>query len=347
MGSSLSPFAALLVAVISAPAFAAAPAPTPVTPQLIAAAKTEGKGVFYTAIDLKVAEGLAKTFERAYPGVAVQIERIGSERMFQRLQQERASNIYSADVLDGSDQAMFVTFKRQGILEAFVPADVAAKWPADQRDPDGQYASVRFTLMPISYNKNLVKPEEAPKSFADLLDPKWTGKMVKAHPGYSGGIVTSTFQISRDLGWEYFRKLAKQKVMQVQSATEPPKKLALGERAVAADGLEYVSNLEKEKGSPIEIVYPSEGTPFVPGCAAMVKNAPHPSAAKLFMSFLFSQPAQQFLADAGGMRSFHPDVMLKAGRTPLAQIKLMKSDPDAQEKATDTLKMKYTEYFGI
>ena len=84
-----------------------------------------------------------------------------------------------------------------------------------------------------------MKAEDAPKSFADLLDPKWIGKIVKAHPGYSGTIMTATYQIARDLGWEYFEKLAKQKIMQVQSATDPPKKLALGERAVMADGNEY------------------------------------------------------------------------------------------------------------
>jgi hypothetical protein len=132
-----------------------------------------------------------------------------------------------------------LTRKRQGILEPYVPAELA-KWPASERDPDGLYASVRFTLMPIADNTNLVKPEDAPKSFADLLDPKWSGKIVKAHPSYSGGIVTSTFQTVNAIGWGYFEKLAKQKVLQVESSTEPPKKLALGERAVAADGLEYV-----------------------------------------------------------------------------------------------------------
>jgi len=337
----------IVTAVLGCPALAAAPEPVPVTPQLVEAAKKESKVVFYTAIDLKVAEGIAKAFEAAYPGVFVQIERTGSERMFQRVQQERASNVYSADVLDGSDQAMFVSFKRQGMLEPFVPAEVAAKWPAAQRDPDGQYASVRFSLMPIAYNTKLVKPEDAPKSFADLLDPKWAGKMVKAHPGYSGGIVTSTFQVSRDLGWNYLQKLAKQRVLQVQSATEPPKKLALGERAVAADGLEYVSNLEREKGAPIALVYPLEGTPFIPGCAAIVTKAPHPNAAKLFVSFLFSREAQQMLADIGGMRSFHPEVKDKPGRTPLSQIKLMKSDPEAQDRETDTIKKKYAEFFGV
>ena len=78
--------------------------------------------------------------------------------------------------------------------------------------------------------------------------------MVKAHPGYSGTIMTATFQIARDLGWEYFEKLAKQRVMQVQSAADPPKKLALGERAVMADGNEYNMFQLKEAGEPVEIV---------------------------------------------------------------------------------------------
>ena len=104
-----------------------------------------------------------------------------------------------------------------------------------------------------------MKAEDAPKSFADLLDPKWAGKMVKAHPSYSGTIMTATFQMARDLGWGYFEKLAKQRVMQVQSAADPPKKLALGERAVMADGNEYNMFQLKEKGKPVEIVYPAEG----------------------------------------------------------------------------------------
>ena len=94
-------------------------------------------------------------------------------------------------------------------------------------------------LCPIGYNTNLVKADDAPKSFADLLDPKWIGKIVKAHPCYSGTILTATYQIARDIGWGYFEKLAQQKIMQVQSASDPPKKLALGERAIMADGIEY------------------------------------------------------------------------------------------------------------
>ena len=333
-------------ALLLGPACAAPPQPSPVTPQLIEAATKEGKVVYYTAIDVKVAQGLAKSFEQKYPGIKVQVERTGSERIYQRLAQERANKIYAVDVLDGSDQALFVTWKKQGILEPYIPVELM-KWPAEQRDPDGTFASVRFTLMPIAYNTNLVKPEDAPKSFADLLDPKWSGKIVKAHPSYSGGIVTSTFQTVKAIGWGYIEKLGKQKVLQVQSATEPPKKLALGERAVSADGLEYMDIRMQEGGAPIKIVYPSEGTPFIPGCEAIAANAPHPNAAKLFMSFMVSRETQQYLADSAGLRSFHPDVKLKPGVTPLASIKLLPSDPIAQEAATEEIKKKYSQYFGI
>jgi iron(III) transport system substrate-binding protein len=335
--------AALLTA---SAAQAAPPAPTPVTADLVAAATKEGKVVFYTSIDLEVAAKIVQTFETKYPGITVQVERNGAERTFQRIAQERESKIFAADILESSDTAQFIVWKRLGWLEPFVPIEVAGKWPADQRDADGCFASVRYTLSPIAYNTKLVKAADAPTSFADLLDKRWTGKIVKAHPGYSGGIVTSTFQTSRDLGWAYFEKLGKQRVLQVQSATEPPKKLALGERPIMADGLEYLLLLMKEKGSPVEIVYPAEGTPFLSGSAAVADKAPHGNAARLFISFLFSRETQQFMSDVGGLRSFHPDVTLKQGRKPIAEIKLMQSDPETQERETETIKRRYSEYFG-
>src|SRR6266849_565464 len=314
---------------------AAAPAPTVVTPDLIKKAQQEGKVVYYTAVDVAVAEKVAKAFEAKYPGVKVQVERAGSERIFQRLGQEYGSKIYAADVVNSSDAAHFIVWKRDGWLAPYVPEDVAKYFPPEHKDPDGMYATWRVTLSPIGYNTKLVKSSEAPKSFADLLDPKWKGKMVKAHPGYSGTIMTATFQIARDLGWDYLDKLSKQAVMQVQSSTEPPKKLAQGERAIMADGNEYNLFLLKEKGSPLEIVYPTEGTPLIASPGAVLKNAPHPNAARLLQSYLFSTEAQQLLSDEGGLRSEHPKTKEKAGRTPLSKIKLMKEDAESVEKQVE------------
>src|ERR1041384_5317402 len=259
----------------------AAPAAEGVTPALIEAAKKEGKVVYYTSIDLPVAEKIAKAFEAKYPGIAVRTERSGAERIFQRIGQEYSSNIHACDVVNSSDAAHFIVWKRDGLLAPYLPEDVA-KYPAEHKDADGMFASFRVTLSVIEYNNDLVKAEEAPKSFADLLDPKWTGKIVKAHPGYSGTILTATYQMARDLGWEYFEKLSRQKIMQVQSAADPPKKLALGERAIMADGAEYVILQLHESGKPVAPIYATEGSPVVVGPNAVFKNAPNPNAARLF-----------------------------------------------------------------
>lgn len=326
-------------------AHAEAPAPSKVTPELVEAAHKEGKAVWYTSVDVQVAERIAKAFEAKYPGVSVQVERSGAERIFQRLGQEYGSNIHAADVVNSSDAAHFIIWKRNGWLAPYVPEDVAQHYPPEHKDPDGLYATWRASLSVIGYNTKLVKPDEAPKSFADLLDPKWSGKIVKAHPGYSGTILTSTYEIARDIGWPFLEKLAKQRVMQVQSSTEPPKKVALGERPVMADGNEYNMFLLKEKGSPVEIVYPVEGTPFIASPSAILKDAPHPNAARLFQSYLFTAEAQQLLVDVGGLRSVHPLVKEKPGRVPLKDIKLLKDDPKAVDEQVETIKETYTKYF--
>src|SRR5246127_3659439 len=272
--------------VFASPTRAAAPPAQAITPQLIEAAKKEAKVVLYSAMDLPVGEKLGKAFEAQYPGIQVQIERSGSERLFQRIDQEFSSGIRAADVVNSSDASHFISWKRNGWLPPLVSEDIAQHFLPEYRDPDGMFATSRIWLSSIAYNTNLVSPENAPKSFADLLEPKWAGKMVKGHPAYSGTIMTATFQMVRELGWEYFEKLSKQRVMQVQSSTDPPKKLSLGERAVMADGNEYGVVLLKEGGQPVEPVYPTEGAPTISGPTGIFASAPHPNAARLFQAWL-------------------------------------------------------------
>src|ERR1700716_437559 len=260
--------AALGLTAYAAPLKAAAPEPVAITPALVEAARKEAKVILYSSMDLPVGEKLGRAFEAQYPGIAVQIERSGSERLFQRVDQEFGAGIRAADVINSSDASHFISWKKNGWLAPFVTEDIAQHFLPEFRDPDGMSATSRIYLSSIAYNTNLVKPEDAPKSFADLLDPKWAGKMVKGHPAYSGTIMTATFQIVRELGWGYLEKLAKQKVLQVQSSTDPPKKLALGERAVMADGNDYNLIQLKEAGQAVEVVYPAEGTPLVVGPSA-------------------------------------------------------------------------------
>jgi iron(III) transport system substrate-binding protein len=325
----------------------AAPPASAVTPQLVEAATKEGKVVWYTSVDLPLAEKVGKAFEAKYPGIAVRVERTGAERVFQRIGQEYASRIHAVDVVNSSDAAHFIVWKRDGLLEPYLPEDVAKFYAAEHKDPDGTFASFRVWVCIIAYNTTLVKAEDAPKSFADLLDPKWKGKLVKAHPSYSGTIMTATYQMQRDLGWSYYEKLAQQNVMQVQSSADPPKRLALGERAVMADGNEYNIFQLKESGGPVEPIYATEGSPLIVGPTGMFKAAPNPNAARLFCNFSFSPEAQQLIIDVGGLRSMHPQTKEKAGRKAFKDIKTMKDDPVAVEKMTEEIKARYTRIFKV
>jgi iron(III) transport system substrate-binding protein len=324
-----------------------APPAEAVTPALIEAAKKEGQVVYYTSVDLPVAEKLAKAFEAKYSGISVRVERTGAERVFQRIGQEYSSSIHAVDVVNSSDAAHFIVWKRDQLLQPFVPEDVAKFYPGEQKDADGQFASWRVWLSIIAYNTNMVKAEDAPKSFADLLDPKWKGKIVKGHPGYSGTIMTATYQLQRDLGWTFFEQLAKQNVMQVQSSADPPKKLELGERAVQADGNEYNILQLRDGGRPVEPVYATEGSPVIVGPNGIFKGAPNPNAAKLFNSFCFTRQAQQLIIDVGGLRSLHPQAMEKPNWIPLKDIKTLKDDAAAVEQQGASIKQRYTRIFRV
>src|SRR4029078_8629149 len=150
---------------------AAAPAAEAVTPALVEAAKKEGKISFYTAMDLQFAERLGKAFEAKYPGIAARVERSGAERIFSRIAQEYSSNIHAVDVVNTSDQAHCIIWQRNGWLAPYLPEEGVKYYDKRYYDSDGLHVTTRILISPIAYNTNLVKKEDAPKSFKDLLDP--------------------------------------------------------------------------------------------------------------------------------------------------------------------------------
>ena len=315
------------------------------TASMLAAAEKEGKVVWYSSVDVKVGEKIAEAFKKEYPKIEVDVERSGSERVLQRINQEYQSGIKNVDVVNSSDASHFLFWKQQGWLAKHTPPD-AQKFAPQYRDPDGTYFTWRATLDCMAYNTNLVKDAEAPKSYAELLDPKWKGKLVKAHPSYSGTSLTGTYALVKVLGWDYFEKLSKTGIQQLQSTTAPPKTLATGERAVMVDGNEYNIFIEMDKKSPVKPIYAAEGTPFVSSPTAVFSGAPHPNAARVFQNFLYTAKAQQLLVDVGGQRSVHPDVKEPASRTPLTQIKLLADDAQGMLPQIAEIKKKYTAMFG-
>ena len=326
---------------------AAAPAAEAVTPALIEAAKKEGRVSFYTAMDLEFAERLGKAFEAKYPGIVVRVERSGAERVFTRIAQEYSSNIRAVDVVNTSDQAHCIIWKRNDWLAPYLPEEVVKHYDKRYYDPDGLQVTTRILISPLAYNTNLVKTEDAPTGFKDLLNPKWAGKLVKAHPADSGTIMNATFEIARDLGWDYFVKLAAQNVMQVQSATDTPKRISIGERAVMVDGAGYLVIRYKEAGQPVDILYPEEGTPLATGPSAVFRAAPNPNAARLFQNWMHSREAQQILVDYARQYSPHSQTVEKPGVRRLADIRLMNEDPEGVLAQAETVKKRYAEIFKV
>jgi iron(III) transport system substrate-binding protein len=338
-----------VTALFAQPLEAAAPPAAGVTPALIEAAKKEGKATFYTALELATSERLARAFEAKYPGIAIRVERSGAERIFQRIAQEQSSRIYAVDVVCSTDPSHFLDWTTAGKdwVAPYVTEDMARHFPKQQLDPEGRWATLCAWLEAIGYNTNLVKPEEAPKSYADLLEPKWQGKICKAHPGYSGAILTNTYLWVREFGWPYLEKLAQQKVLQVQSAADPPKKIAIGERAVMADGNDYSLELAKRKNQPVEVVHAAEGAPVIPVPSGIFRSSPNPNAARLFQSYLFSVEAQQIFIDVFAHRSFHALAKETPGRAPLSSFKLWQADPRLVLTQSEEIKARYSKLFGV
>ena len=312
---------------------------------LVEAAKKEGKVVWYTSLILPSAEKVAKLFEAAYPGIRVDVNRTGSQRILQKILQEQQAGIKNADVVHTSDAGHFVLLKDKKLLLRYVPQGID-KFPAGFKDKDGYYFGLRATVNVIAYNTKAVSAADAPKTWKDLLDPKWKGKLVTAHPGYSGVISTHVLALVNLFGWDYFKQLAQNKVMITQSAADPQTVVASGERAIAVNGGDYGAYQLKKKGAPIEIVYPKEGVPLVVSPTAIVTSAPHPNAAKLFTDFTFTREVQQAMADSEGLYTGHPEVKYPTDKPKMTDLKLLSVDPEELEKRNEEIKKRFVEFFG-
>ena len=311
----------------------------------VEAAKKEGKVVWYTSLALPSAEKVAKLFEAAYPGIKVEVQRTGSQRILQRVMQELQANIKNADVIHTSDAGHFVLLKEKKLLMKYTPAGVDG-FPSGFKDKDGYYYGLRATVNVIAYNSKIIPANEAPRTWKDLLDPKWKGKMVTAHPGYSGVIATHVLALVHLHGWDYWKQLAQNKLMLVQSAVDPSGVVASGERPIAVDGGHYTFYQTRKKGNPVEIVFPREGVPLVVSPSAIASFAPHPNAARLFTDFIFSRELQQVLADSEGLFTGHPDVKYPADRPKLSELHLLEVEPDELEKRNEEIKTRFVEFFG-
>ncbi len=310
-----------------------------------AAARKEGQLTWYVAsIDSRNAETAGKIFTAKH-GVKVDIVRAASQIMFQRLSQDLAQGAANADVFSSVDIANFIELKQKNALAQYRPENAAQVYPVFQNlDPDGYFHATIASVIALAYNTQKVKPADVPASWTALLDPKWSDKIALGHPAYSGFAGTWAAQMYKLYGKSYFERLAKLRPQVSRSLLDAVTLLASGERSVTASPISPLVE-SADKGNPIAIAYPSDGSILVQTPSAVLKNAPHPNAARLFMEFLLSADFSQVLVKAR-YESMRPDVKPLPGVKPVSEIKIIQPTVDDQLKGIPAVAELWRDVFG-
>lgn len=294
------------------------------TAALEEAARKEGSLTWYIAqVDSETAETMGRAFTQQYPGIKVTVIRTTGQVAYERLTQDLKNNAPQCDVFSTTDIAHMPALMKRNALANYTPENAAFISPAFRGLEEAGYSyPSTSTLMLMIYNEQKVKPEEAPKAWTDLLDPKWKGRCAFGHPGFSGYVGVWTVAMRRLYGWDFFEKLAKNNPRIGRSGNDPITLLNAGECVVGLGPL-GTSLQTRDKGNPIGVVYPSDGSVLCIGPSAVTAAAPHPNAARLFANWLMSIEFGKLCAEAR-IESVRAEVPPKAGARPLSEVKLLK-----------------------
>lgn len=232
------------------------------------------------------AEKLARTFSERYPGIKVHVVRTTAQVAFQRLNQDLQARTANCDVFSSSDLAHYIDLKQRKLLLQYTP-EASAKMDVrlQNLDPDGYFHTASVSMVGLIYNTAKVKAEEAPTSWADLVDPKWRNLASVGHPGFSGFVGAWAIEMKNLYGPEWFKQLAANKPQVGRSIIDTVTTVTSGERSISA-GPVNLASMGAAKGNPLAVVAPKEGMMLMTSPSAIMANAPHPNAAKLFMEFL-------------------------------------------------------------
>jgi len=332
------------------PAFAASAWPAPARADeavRLAAATKEGKIVWYISMfDIDTAEKVGKAFEARYPGITVDVVRATAGVIYQRVLQESQSGVFADDVFSSTDEGHYLNFKEKNLTRPYVPVGADQVLPRFQHiDPDNYYQVASVGLILLLRNTQEVPQAEAPKNWKDLLDPKWKDKISFGHPAFSGYIATWVLSLTKLYGWDYFVQLATQNPLIGRSGNDAISQLNSGERQVAA-GPDATTLKSKNRGNPIDIIYPEDGSVFMTAPSAILAKAPHPNAAELFMDFFMTKEYSQLLVQ-NGFSPLRSDVEPPQGLRALSEVKLIR--PPAPELETEIPKVieKFRATFGM
>lgn len=277
--------------------------------------KLSGKLMLYTSIQPDAIRELEPAMKAALPGVDFEIFQAGTEKLIAKIAAEAEAGKVQADVLMVADPAYYLTLKERGMLLPYKPE---APNVLGERDPDGYFTSVRIINVGLGYNTQIVSAEEAPKKFSDMTDPKWKGRIGMSDPTLSGSAFGTVAGLADKYGWEFFEKLRANDLEIVAGHGTLQSKLASGELH-AAIILEINALAAKQKGDPVEIVYPEDGILMLPSPIGIVSSTQNPDAAKALVDWWYGPEAQGSLAKTN-MHPVVPGNPSPEGALPITEI---------------------------
>jgi len=270
--------------------------------RVLAGAQAEQHLLWYTTIiPDQLAQPLANAFEAKYPFADVQLFRGNSNEVAQRVVQEHQGRRYEVDLVDGTGTASLL--EHAGILQPFRSPELDPY--GDQlKDPDGFWGPELQYVMVAAYNTDIVSPADAPRTRADLLDPRWTGRMAWSTSATSGAplFIGDVLETMGDAaGKDYLGRLVDQDVRNIDASGRAVlDQVASGQIPMALSVFNDQVEFSKAKGAPVGWS-PLDSATAQLSRISLVKGAPHPHLAMLFLDFMFSEEGQRVIADGGGI----------------------------------------------
>jgi len=301
------------------------------TDALLDAAKREGEVVFYASMNLGEANSMIAEFEKRYPSIKVKLNRAGSEKLLTRILAEATAKRVAADVIQTVEFSMYI-LRRNGVLSRHVPPSDSF-YPTNFKD-EGFWTTVYYNPYVTAYNTRLVTWRMVPKTYNDLLDPKWKKKMTME--GTKADWFAGMLQImGQERGLQYMRQLARQEPMLREGHELLAQLVAAGEGFLDINIPASSVDRVKEKGAPIDWIALGEAPAIMVGIG-LAAQAAHTNAAKLFVDFALSREGQK-LQQGFGRLVARTDL---ASDQPAAirEIKMVPVNPELAEKMTDYAK---------
>jgi len=272
------------------------------TSRLIEGAKKEGKLLWYTALNIKDADMLTKRFEEKYPFVKSQTLRLGTFQLLTKIQTEARAGAFKGDVIEIAGVTGHI-LKKDGVFAKYTSPE-SRFYPDSVKDPDQTWTSFFINTHVLVYNTNLVKKDELPRTFQEIINPKWKDKVVMSEDFDIYGMMLKV--MGRDKGLDFMRRLAAQGVGIRDGYTLAVQGVASGEVPLGLNLYGTRTEEFKKKGAPVDWI-PMEFVLASLEPLAVSANAANPSTARLFVDFLLSKEAQGLMRQRFRIPS-RPDV---------------------------------------